>query len=116
MSKILSASCEGGVVTAENVEVDSPRILSKGIGASEGSVILDGDEDPVYFTSSATDVEDCIEGSVSGLQEAATGLGACSTALASVGANPLLLVPIATAGAGITAAVASLNELKGRLK
>lgn len=59
MSKILDASCEANLVTIDDLPVDGITILSKGVGASEGVVVLEK-EVATYITSNASDIEDLI--------------------------------------------------------
>jgi hypothetical protein len=81
MSKILEASCVGGVVTADGVPVPAADILSEGVGASEGVLMLEG-EQAKYLPSSAGDIKTAIEKTVSAIQTVAqilTAIGASMT-------------------------------------
>lgn len=55
MTKVLDASCVGGVVTVEGVPIDC-TIITKGDGSSTGVVIING-EKIVYVASNKLDLE-----------------------------------------------------------
>ncbi len=123
MSKTLRATCEANVVTAESVTVPAARVLSMGIGESEGILVID-EERADYFTSNASDLDESLEAMIDALGSAASGLSAASSALSTVGTtagvNPIvlaaLLVPISAAASSVESAADTLSEIKARLK
>lgn len=113
MSKMIDATCESGTVTADGVSVEGAEIVSKGDGASEGILLLDGSK-AKYLTSNATDLETTIEklnSSLNKLVSILTAIGAGMT-------GPTTAPPptLATDLAEITALVSELTTLKGQLK
>lgn len=123
MSKMLDATCEAGVVTADGVPVPGTDIIGEGVGASTGKLFIDGEE-KAYFPKVTPDLKTTIEQAIAALEAASSGLAACSTALNVVGAaagvpglvlTPLLL-PIDSAAGDIDDAVAELEALKDELK
>jgi hypothetical protein len=123
MSKVLRATCEDGVVTALETEVESARILSKGIGRSAGILVMD-EERADYLTSSASDLEESLAQAIAALEAASSGLDAAKTAIDTVGTAAgvpslvliPLLAPIGSAASSISAAADALAEIKERLK
>lgn len=123
MSKTLRATCENGVVTAENTTIQEARVLSSGIGASQGVVILD-DERADYIPDTTSDLEETIDQTIALAEAAAEGLSATSSAIGVVGAEAgvaapalaALQVPIDLAASSLEDVAAALEELKGRLK
>lgn len=61
MSRILEATCIGGVVTSEGVPVPIAEIFSAGIAQSQGLLIMQ-DGKAYYITSNATDIEATLDG------------------------------------------------------
>lgn len=114
MSKVLRATCEGGTVTALETEVESARILSEGVGASEGILVLD-EERADYLASNASDIKKLLTAIVS-------ALGEVSSALSSIDAKPTGgsgSAPAPAAGGNVSAIDAlkdELDELKDNLK
>ncbi len=104
MSKILKASCEGGVVTCESVPVTDAEILSEGIGASVGILALDEDES-TYLTSNADDIKESLD-------KIASALGQIVLALTILDGKPLgTLSPAPAAAANITEITTIQGEL-----
>jgi hypothetical protein len=60
MSKIIDASCQAGVVTADGVPVTTAEVLSEGVASSTGILVMDEDRQ-YYVTSSAQDLSGMIE-------------------------------------------------------
>lgn len=113
MSKVIDATCEGGSVTADGVEVEGAQILSKGLGESQGLLLIGGSRS-IYVTSSATDLESTIE-------SLSDSLGKIVNILTAIGAGMTgpTTAPPPTLGADlaeITAIVTELETLKGALK
>lgn len=127
MSKILPATCVGGIVTSELFPVPSAQILSKGIGPSSGVLALDEDK-AFYVTSSAADLETALTNVINGLNDAASALSTVATALTAIGAGmtgpttappptlPTSVASITTSVLSIQAASVQLATLKGLLK
>ncbi len=113
MSKALAATCEGGVVSVGELEVPSPVILSEGIAASSGVVVLDEGEAPIYIAKTSPDLKTT-------LQQIVTALENVATALTALDAKPIGTLPPApsssSAIAAITTAKSTLNTLAGNLK
>jgi hypothetical protein len=142
MSKILEASCENGVVTAEGVVVPNAEILSSGIGASQGTLILDGDK-AWYLPKASSNLETTLTQTISALSQIKIGLDKVASALpqlkngalvgataaealgaagAVAAANMAMafvdadVTAISTASSGVEAAKEELQELEGELK
>lgn len=91
MSKILAASCENGVVTVDGQGVDA-EILSEGVAASEGIVVLEG-ESVTYIGKTSPDLKTLITDLDGLLTQLVTVLNILNAGLTSPG----------TATTGITA-------------
>ena len=98
MSKMLEATCVAGVVTSDGVPVPAAEILSEGVKASEGILLLEGDK-AKYVTSNASDIKDLISSLEGILDQTITILTAVDTA----------------AAAGQAANIAALGTLKTAL-
>lgn len=112
MSKILSATCQAGVVTVEGQPIPGTRILSEGVAASEGVFFLERDE-PTYVAKTSGDLKTTLEA-------IASALGQLVTALTAIDAKPVGVMPPApVASAQITqlsALQTQLTTLKGAMK
>lgn len=113
MSKMLEATCVGGVVTAGGFPVVAADVLSEGVGPSQGVLILD-EENAKYLTSSAPDLKTTLD-------QVASTLSTIATALTSIGAmmtGPTTAPPptLAADVALIQATVAQLQTLKETLR
>lgn len=127
MSKMIPATCVGGVVTAEGVPVAAATILSEGVGQSEGVVLLDEDE-ARYIAKISPDLKTTIERLISTIEKSVQGLTACTTAFSNIAAAmtgvttappPTLaadLAAITLAGTNLTAIGVQLTTLKEGLK
>ncbi len=60
MSRILPATCQGSVVTVAGIAIDGVIILSEGVEASEGILIIQ-ESATYYVASSALDIKEVIE-------------------------------------------------------
>lgn len=60
MSKVLTASCVGGVVTVQGVPVPGVILISEGVGQSEGILIVDEDR-AYYVTNIGNDLDTTLE-------------------------------------------------------
>jgi hypothetical protein len=112
LSKIITASCEASVVTADDIAVDA-TILSEGIGASEGLLVLDK-TNATYLTSNASDLKTAIEKVISALNKVTDTLTAIGTGMTGSTTAPPAALPINVAL--ITAIVTELTTLKESLK
>lgn len=114
MSKIIPATCAGGVVTAEGFAVPGAVVLSEGVGSSEGALILERDA-PTYVAKTSPDLKATLEAIVS-------VLGQLTAALTAIDAKPTggtasAPTPVATANvAQLTALQSQLTTLKGALR
>lgn len=124
MSKVLEASCVGGVVTADGVPVGSAQILSEGVGSSQGVLLLDEDL-ARYIAKTSPDLKTTLERLITALEKIASALTSLDTAGFLIGvtggaASPAVGIPgtpvAASDIAAITAAKVQLNTLKGMLK
>jgi hypothetical protein len=113
MSKILDATCAGGMVTAGGVPVPAAAILSEGVGPSSGVLVMEKDK-ATYLTSNAADLKET-------LGKTADALTKIATTLTSIGlgmAGPATAPPptLAADVAEITATALQLEVLKEMLK
>ncbi len=113
MSKILEANCALGVVTVDGIPVAAADIMTEGMGASSGILIMDEDE-VKYLTSNASNLKTTIE-------KLSSSLTTIATALTSIAAGMLgpATAPPPTLPANITTlltTVAELTVLKETLK
>lgn len=112
MSKVLQASCVGGIVTSENVPVPSADILSEGVASSDGILVLEEDQ-ATYVTSNASDIKDALD-------KIASALSSIASALTTIDTKPpgtLPPTPLASSDiAQISAIQAQLSALKESLK
>jgi hypothetical protein len=69
MIKVLQATCEGGVVTVEGQEITPDLILSEGVGASSGVLIIDADKS-YYVAKTSPDLKSAITSLVAILDQA----------------------------------------------
>jgi len=141
MSKMLTASCVGGVVTCEGVVIPSAVVGSEGVGSSTGALFLDEDT-ARYIANTTPDLKTTLDDIVLILTQLKIALDQTVTALNTTAATftatfatmtgpttvppptgPAGVVSIGVSSALITAAAtqidllkAQLNTLKGVLK
>ncbi len=132
MTKVLEASCVGGVVTVDGFAVPSATILSEGVGASNGVVLLDDDQ-AFYINATSADLKSTLDTLIDVLTEVKTALDKTVASLTSIDTHaPLLVattgtavaqtgtatwVPVAATNiAGITTAATQIAVLKGQLQ
>ncbi len=123
MSKMVEATCQDGVVTADDVPVPAADILSEGVASSEGILILDDDK-AKYLTSNALDIKETLDKVVSALEKVASALSSIDGAgyIISVvgGPAPVVAIPSPPVAASDISAITSLktqlNTLKGNLR
>lgn len=114
MTKMLEATCVGGVVTAGGVPVAAADILSQGVQASVGVLLLEEDT-AKYLTSNATDIKTTLEKIIALLTD-------LTAALTLIDAKPTggagsAVTPVAAANiVNLTALSAQLAILKEALK
>lgn len=113
MSKVLSASCSQGKVTAEGIVVTTAEILSEGVGSSEGVLILEEDKQ-TYVAKTSPDLKTTIEKTVAALNKVASIL----TAIGAGMTGPTTAPPptLATDVTELIATATELETLKGMLK
>lgn len=112
MSKVLSASCSGGVVTVAGAIVQA-TILSEGIGNSEGVVILDKDK-AFYIATNATDLKTTLQKISDALAKIGETLTAIGAGMTGPTTTPPPTLPVSVAQ--INLIVTELNALKDALK
>lgn len=117
MSKMISATCENGVVTADGVEVPGATILGQGVGESSGSLFLD-EERKVYVPKTSPDLDATLEQVIAALTAAASGLGAAASGLAAIDALAAAgaITSLGSSQSAISSAKSALETLKGQLK
>jgi hypothetical protein len=111
MSRILEASCIGGVVKVGAIPVTGVTILSQGVGPSEGVLLMQGEE-LYYVAKTSPDLEETLTGVIDALTEIASALTALGAGIPLVTTPPTLGASVST----ITAKVAELAALKELLK
>ena len=124
MSKILEATCVGGVVKVGNLPVPETTILSEGVGQSEGVVLLEKDKS-TYIADTTPDLKSTLTQLETALAQTASALTEIVTALATVSAATIPpttggiasnVAAITAAGVQINLAKSNLTTLKGALK
>lgn len=119
MSKTLPASCVAGVVLAglPPLPVPTATILSEGIGASTGVVVLD-EFGATYVAKTSPDLKTTLEQLIDVLTQVTDALNKTASALTLVDAKPTggagsAVVPTTVSDvAGITAASAAIVAIK----
>lgn len=111
MSKVLEATCLAGVVKVGALPVPSATILSEGVGASEG-VLLMQDDEQFYVPDTTPDLKTTLDKLTDSLTQINTSLTQAVTALTQsvlaltlLDAKPLGTLPPVPAVAGNTAAI-----------
>jgi hypothetical protein len=117
MSKVLRATCADGKVTALGTEVPAARILSEGIAASEGVLVLD-EERADYIAKTSVDLKVTLEKIVDALSQISAALNTLNGAGFLIGASSA--VPwsgsVATQITAIGTAKSALETLKDNLR
>lgn len=127
MSKKLEATCVNGIVTAGGVPVPETEILSEGVGASSGVLLID-ESLKTYIPKTSPDLEATLTQVIAALSAAASAITASATLFGTM-ASPVWDVQPAgaaaaasaataasSASAAITAARTALETLKGALR
>lgn len=86
MSKVLEASCVAGIVKVGLLPVVGTTILSEGVGASTGLLVLEEDT-ATYVAKTTPDVKTSIERTMDALEDIASVLNTIATTLTSIGAG-----------------------------
>jgi hypothetical protein len=121
MSKIIEATCVGGVVTADDVPVPAAEILSEGVGESEGILILDEDK-AKYIAKTSPDLKATLEKLITTLEKLSAALTAIDSAgplSTTCGAGPgtATWVPVNASNiSAINALKAEVESFKEMLK
>ena len=127
MSKMLAATCVGGIVTAEGVPVPAAEILSEGVGPSSGILIVDEDK-AYYVAQTSPDLDSTLAQIITALGQTVTALqqtaltftatfaGMTGPATAPPPTGPAGVAAIGVAVVAITAAQVQLQTLKEVLK
>lgn len=97
-------------------------ILSEGVGASSGVLVIDEDR-KYYHAKTSPDLKATLEQIIAALTAAASGLGQTVTALGTLATSstdpigfPIALASISSAQSSITSAKNTLDTLKETLK
>jgi hypothetical protein len=127
MNKILDATCEAGIVKVGPISVPDAVILSEGVGASTGILLIE-EEESRYVANTTPDLKSAIESTIDALDKIASSLQTIATTLTSIGANmtgpttappPTLAADVITIATNVTAInleKTALTTLKGMLK
>ena len=118
MAKILEATCVGGIVKVGALPVDA-EILSEGVAASSGILILDGDQ-ATYIPLASTDLKTTLEKLSAALTDLTSVLTTIATTATAIGAGmtgPTTAPPptLAANVAQITAKVVSLTAIQAQV-
>lgn len=110
--KALSATCENKVVTADGVSVPAAEILSEGVGASSGVLIIDEDR-AKYIADTTPDLKVALEKIIA-------ALGQVSSALSTLAGKSYLTaatggVPDPTASTSWASNISELDNLASEL-
>lgn len=126
MSNSIIATCENKVVKYQGASVEEVKILSKGIGLSEGVLIMDG-ERKFYLVSSANDIDKTLAQVSIALEKTSNALGVIANSLTAIAGNmngpstspppaiPNNVVQINQSVSEINQAKSALDEIKGSL-
>jgi hypothetical protein len=105
MSKVLDATCVNHKVTCEGVEVPNVTVLSEGVSASSGLLILEDDR-KTYVARTSPDLKSTLEKVISALGQIATALTAIDTNNYIISSGPDV-----HGGPRAVSNIASLNSL-----
>jgi hypothetical protein len=137
--KILAASCQGSVVTIEGIPHPNAKLLTAGVGPSQGVVFLQDDDEPIYIPIASPDLNTTLEKLIAalgkvgdsltqigtGMEKTVDGLTKTGTTFTAIGAGmtgpstappPTLATEVAainTAHAAITTAKGQVDTIKG---
>ncbi len=112
MSKIIAATCVGGVVTADGVPVAVAEKLSQGVGASSGVLLMDGDK-AWFIPKTSPDLDSTLTQIIAALDQVKTALEKAADGLtqtASMGGALAANDPVpATSAAAISAFLTAIG-------
>lgn len=117
MSKVLSATCEEGIVTAEAVPVEVTQKLCEGVAASEGFILMQGDK-VFYVAKTSGDLKTTLQklsevlGNISSALSSLDSAGFLIGATAGVPSPPILAADIAA----LDAVIEEIDDLAENLK
>ncbi len=115
MSKMIPATCVGGIVTADDVPVPSAVILSEGVAESEGVLFLDG-ENARYLPKTSPDLKLTLEKLAEALDKIATAMGEIATAIPTLVAPPTWATPATNPALTLATLSAEITTLKEALR
>lgn len=119
MSKILRGTCQNGVVREGDAIVPEAVLLSEGVGASEGLVILEEDE-ASYIAKTSPDLKTTLEKLIAALGQISTAINSLDTRgflIGVTGATPIVGPPALSGTVSqINSAKEDLETLKGDLR
>lgn len=117
MSKVLDATCQNNKVTCEGSEVPNVTILSEGISASQGLLILEDDR-KTYVSKTSPDLKAALSSIIDALTQIATALTAIDNNGYIISSNPDVHGgPKAVANISqVNSIVGTLSSLKDALK
>lgn len=114
MSKILSATCEAGVVKVDDLTIPGVTVMSEGVAASEGVLLIEVAE-LHYFGKTSGDLKLALEKIASALSQIATALTTLDAK--PVGGTGSAPAPAAASAISqISSLQAELTTLKGNLR
>lgn len=127
MTKVLPATCQAQVVTADGLPLTGATILSQGVGSSEGIAVLDEDQS-FYVADITPDLKTTLEKVIDALTQIKSGIDKIADTLTDIGggmagsgtAPPGTLVASVTQikqfATTMDTAKTALNTLKGALR
>lgn len=80
MSKIIEATCQAGIVSIEQIPHQGVKILSEGVGQSQGIAILEVDKQ-TYIANTTPDLKTTLEKLIAALEKVETALEKVSDGL-----------------------------------
>lgn len=119
MSKILSATCVGGVVKVGTLIVPGVEIIGEGVGSSSGLLFIQGDQ-VTYIPKTSPDLEETLDNLISSIDDVSSALQTIATSITAIAAvtGPTWTPPptLATDVVAIATKVTSLGVIKADLE
>jgi len=128
LSKVFSATCQSGIVKIGDLVVPGVELLSEGVAASTGILLIDEDK-AYYFPTMSTDLKTTLEKLVVALTQVKTALDKTVDSLTAIdtaaplvtscgaGAGTATWVPVATASiTPIGTAATAIENVKTELE
>lgn len=115
MSKLLNATCTAGVVTADGLPVPGVEILSQGVAASTGFLILDEDR-KYYVARTSPDLKSALDKLTLALNSITSAMSGVTSVLGALGGNPIAIAAITAQNSAAGVQVAQIEILKEALK